>query len=236
MSNAYWQERRQDILSLRDYACTFDLAYDRARGASLLESGRQLQLIGWQLLFIDMPAESLDLAQRADLYFAAALDIAPPDATAHQAECWHGLYYARWQHTSQEPAELIRRAAEAYSAGLVGGKAEDMDVYEQAARLWLEAGAPEQAWPWQAEIERLGSETAGSGLADQGWLPLTLRALQGEAPREEACAGLSQAVARASAWDSKRAGTVWHVLQLANIRRCYCGPESDLTTLLERLR
>lgn len=256
MSSDYWKQREDEILAFRDYAVGFDLASDLAGGVDLAESGDQLLEIAWQLAFVGRGEEGLALARKAVDYYQAALP-APghltvshksraPLAAPRMAHVYHGLYYARWWITGAEPLGLLRQAAGAFTAGLGQPPIpEDADLYLRAARLWLEAGDVAQAEGWL----RLADWAAGQACPEArrragpagtpANLPLAHLLVQAQREaglRDQACAALAAAIARAIAWGQPGAGTFWQALQLANIRRQLCGPPADLPGLLQQIR
>lgn len=240
MSENYWTQRKDEILTFREYALSLDLSKDLETGVWLSESGHQLMEIAFQLLFLGLSDDALALAQRAIHYYQAALvrESKRPESDPRMAATYHRLYYARWWVAGQEPLGLLRQAASAFVAGLgESPKLEGADIYIRAARLWLELGEVSLAEKWLGLAKRAIVQTTSNNVfPDLSLMHQLLDSQRIRGTSDEACTALQAAIESASAWGQPTASTLWDALQLANIHRRLCGLQLDLPGLLMRIR
>lgn len=239
MTTHYWNVRENEILAFRDYALSFDLSGDLAEGVWLAESGDQLLEIAFQLFFIGYSTDSIRLAEKAIEYYLAALgsESTSPKNDPAMAHVYHGLYYARWWVTEQEPIGILRQAATAYSAGL--GQplpTENANSYVRMVWLWLELGEIEQADDWLSLTEWVKHQTNSSSV-DTTLLRQIIAIFKKNSNLSiQQSDALSEAVMAASAWGTPTANTLWYALQLVNIRRRVFHRNSSLSDLLDEIR
>lgn len=239
MTIEYWQEREDEILAFRDYALSFDLRRDVTEGVWLAESGDQLLEIAFQLFFIGYSNDSLRLVDKAIKFFVVALnnESSSPMTDPAMAHVYHGLYYARWWITDQEPTGLLRQAAVAFSSKLGQPAAvDDADAYVRSAWLWLELGETTQVDAW-LRLAEWAEQRSGGSSADSSLLrDIVACCKPSSAAHVESCVALDEAIVAASAWGTPVAGTLWDALQLANIRRRFVRREINLRDLLTEIR
>ena len=153
------------------------------------------------------------------------------------AHVYHGLYYARWWVTKQEPIGILCQAATAYSGGL--GRPplpDDADAYGQMTWLWMELGETEQANAWLRLAEWAEHQT-NSGSVDVILLRQIIAMFKKDSNLSiQQSDALSEAVMAASAWGTPTANTLWYALQLVNIRRRVFYRNSSFPDLLDEIR
>lgn len=239
MTLQYWMSRKDEILAFQEYALDFDLTRDVAGGVWLSESADQLLEIAFQLFFINLTSESLQLASRSVEYYLAALkqESIDPATDPAMSHVYHGLYYARWWLTGQEPMGLLRQAATSYCAQLAQPPiADDGDAYLRATWFWLEAGETSQVNGWLRLAEWAYNRSGNSPLDEALAQAVVDHCLaEGHASTGQ-CEPLDQAIAQAIAWDQSSGDTIWRALQLTNIRRRILRQERSFTDLLIEIR
>lgn len=239
MTLHYWMSRKDEILAFQAYGLDFDLARDVAGGVWLSESADQLLEIAFQLFFIDLTSDGQRLASKSVEYYLAALrqESVDPATDPAMAHVYHGLYYARWWLTGQEPIGLLRQAATSYCARLAQPPvADDGDAYLRATWFWLELGEPSQVDGWLRLAEwtynRLGTSSPGAALA---------RIVEDHCLTEghtltRQCEPLDKAIAQATAWGQPSGDTIWSALQLANTRNRILRRDQNFADLLREIR
>lgn len=239
MTLQYWMSRRDEILAFQEYAIGFDLSRDAAGGVWLSESADQLLEIAFQLFFINMTSDSLQLANRSVEYYLAALkqESIDPATDPAMAHVYHGLYYARWWLTGQEPIGLLRQAATSYCARLAQPPvADDGDAYLRATWFWLEVGETSQANGW-LRLAEWAYNRSGNSLPDAALAQAVVdHCLAEGSDSTRQCEPLDKAIAQAIAWDQPSGGTIWRALQLANTRSRILRRDRNFADLLLEIR
>lgn len=238
MTQAYWEQRREEILAFRDYVQGFDLPKDVEAGVWLAESGHQLMETAFQLLFLGHEKDAAVLAERAIGYYEASMagESSHPEIDARMASVYQRLYYARWWVTGKEPRHVVEHAARAFCSGLskviIPG---NTAVYQRAALFWLEAGDVSAAEPWISLVQE-SALLEGKPISDITPLRRILTDIVRGEPQHSVCSGLLQIIGQTAMWGQETVGTLWDGLQVANIHRRLCGGDDDFPTLLLRVR
>jgi len=238
VSQEYWLKRQKEILAFRDYARTFSLEKSLQTSKSLSRSGHQLLEIAMQVAFLDLASDALAIARTALEFYEAALvyESHTPERDPRMTPVYQRSYYARWWVGGQEEVAALRQAAQAFCVGLGDDPVtQDAELYLRAVLLWLEGGDLPRAEAWLERAEGM-PDLKDSASASLATVRLVVRWQQCEAGVVEACTALQQSLAAAAAWGQPTADTLWQALQLANIRRRYCGPQLDLPGLLQQIR
>lgn len=238
MTQAYWEQRREEILAFRDYVQGFDLAKDVEAGVWLAESGHQLMETAFQLLFLGHGKDAIALAERAIGYYETSLanESGHPEVDSRLANVYQRLYYARWWVTGQEPRHVVGHAARAFCAGLAKEPIpENTGIYQRAALLWLEAGEVDSAKPW-ISLAQESALLGGDSISDAIPLRAVLGSIARGDPQHSVCSELLEVLGQATMWGQQTASTLWDALQIVNTHRHLCGGDSDFPTLLLQIR
>lgn len=239
MTLQYWMSRKDEILAFQEYALGFDLARDAAGGVWLSESADQLLEIAFQLFFVNLTSDGLRLASKSVEYYLAALrqESVDPASDPAMEHVYHGLYYARWWLTGQEPTGLLRQAATSYCARLAQPPvADDGDAYLRATWFWLELGETSQVGGWLHLAEwaynQLGNSSPDAALARK----VVDRCLTKDFALIKHCEPLDTAIAQVTAWDQSSGSTIWRAIQLANTRSRILQRDRNFPDLLLEIR